>query len=519
MEKKSSNSKGEVIFAAEYVRMSTEHQKYSQDNQSAYIHDYANKHGITIIHTYNDAGKSGLNLTGRTGLRSLIDDVINHKINISALLVYDVSRFGRFQDADEAGHYAYLLKMHGVNIIYCAEPFSREQSEMYMLGMSFSRYSAASYSRNLSEKVFLGQVNLIKKGFHQGGMAGYGLRRLLIDEHRNPKGILEFGQRKSIHTDRVILIPGPQNEVDIVNLIFYMFIQEGKPELVIASELNRKKIFAENGTEWTRGKIHQILTNEKYIGNNVYNKTSFKLKQRYIINPEEEWIRCNGAYEPIVSHDKFNQARDIIKSRSLIFTEDELLEKLHTLLQKKGRLSGLIIDEEELLPSSSVYRSRFGSLLRVYKLVGYDPKTDYSWLETKKYLKGINAEITESVINNIYLSDGWISDPPEKGILNVNDEFTLTLQAVRCQRTSPENLRWRIKFDQLLSPDISIAIRMDSLNQSIVDYYIFPSIDVIFGNHYLRKQNPFSFELYRFDTLHPLYQLIKRTTIQGEKNA
>ncbi|WP_426575872.1 recombinase family protein [Xenorhabdus stockiae] len=519
MKRKVSSSKREVIFAAEYVRMSTEHQKYSQDNQSAYIHDYANKHGITIIHTYNDAGKSGLNLTGRSGLKTLIDDVINHKINISTLLVYDVSRFGRFQDADEAGHYAYLLKIHGVKIIYCAEPFFNEQSEMYMLGVSFSRYNAASYSRNLSEKVFLGQVNLIKRGFHQGGMAGYGLRRLLIDEHRNPKGILEFGQRKSIQTDRIILIPGPQNEVDIVNQIFDMFIVEGKPELVIASELNRKQILAENGTEWTRGKIHQILTNEKYIGNNVYNKTSFKLKQQHIINPEEEWIRCNGAYQSIISHDKFKQANDIIKSRTLIFTEEELLEKLHLLLQKKGRLSGLIIDEEELLPSSSVYRSRFGSLLRVYKLVGYNPKTDYSWLETKKYLNGINANITESIIKNIYLSDGWISDSPETGILKVNDEFTLTLQVARCQKISPENFRWKIKFDHMFSPDVNIAVRMDSFNQSIVDYYIFLSIDIILGNHYLKKKNPFSFELYRFDTLNTFYQLIKRTTIQEEKNA
>lgn len=511
-------SENKITYAAEYVRMSTEHQKYSQDNQSAYIHEYAERHNIIITHSYNDSGKSGLNLSGRTGLQSLLDDVINHRINISAVLVYDVSRFGRFQDTDEAGHYSHLIHQNGVRIIYCAEPFSDDNKEMKMLGLAFSRYGAASYSRNLSEKVFLGQANLIRKGFHQGGTPGYGLRRMLIDENRVEKGRLDFGQRKSIQTDRVILVPGPENEVKIINKIFDMFNHEGKPERVIASELNRNNVIAENDTEWTRGKIHQILTNEKYIGNNVYNKTSFKLKQKHVINPEENWIRYDGAYEPIVSIEKFNLAREIIKGRTIILSEDELLEKLHSLLIKKGRLSGLLIDEEDLLPSSSVYRARFGSLLRVYQLIGYNPKRDYSWLETKKHLQGINKEMSDHLIENIYLSDGWVSDTFDNGFLIINDEFTLFIQAVRCQKKQTGGLRWKINLRQTLIPDINIAARMDSLNTSVIDYYIFPSIDFFLNNKELKEQNHFSFDMYRFDDLHPLYRLVKRTKLKGNND-
>ncbi|MGQ6347847.1 recombinase family protein, partial [Serratia sp. IR-2025] len=72
-----------MIYAAEYMRMSTDHQKYSLDNQSGYIREYAKKHNITIIKSYNDAGKSGLNLSGRPGLKALIDDVLEHRISIS----------------------------------------------------------------------------------------------------------------------------------------------------------------------------------------------------------------------------------------------------------------------------------------------------------------------------------------------------------------------------------------------------------------------------------------------------
>jgi Site-specific recombinases, DNA invertase Pin homologs len=503
-----------TVYAAEYMRMSTDHQKYSLDNQSGYIREYANKNGITISHSYSDAGKSGLNMSGRPGLRSLINDILNKKIEVSLVLVYDVSRFGRFQDTDEAGHYSYLLKKSGVKIIYCAEHFSEEHPEMFTLGLALSRHGAASFSRNQSEKVFLGQVNLVKKGYHQGGMAGYGLRRSLIDENHCPKGELSFGQRKSIQTDRVILTPGPQEEIDIVNTIFDMFIEEGKPELAIASELNRRNIPAENDTKWTRGKIHQILTSEKYIGNNVYNKTSFKLKREHIKNPEEQWIRFDNAYKPIISIDKFNLAKEIIRTRSAFISEDELLEKLKSLYLKRGRLSGIIIDEEEMLPSSSVYRSRFGSLLRVYSLIGYDPKTDYSWIKTKHHLRNVGADTAEAVTKNIYLSGGWVSDSTETGILHVNDEFTLSVQAVRCQKMASRNMRWKIRLNHLLMTDINIAIRMDSLNHSAIDYYIFPSIDLLCSDLLLRENNALSFELYRFDTLRPIYSLVKRITIK-----
>lgn len=232
-----------------------------------------------------------------------------------------------------------------------------------------------------------------------------------------------------------------------------------------------------------------------------------------MINPEEEWIRFDGAYTPIVRLDKFKLANDIIKSRSIILSEDELLEKLRILLLKKGRLSGIIIDEEELLPSSSVYRSRFGSLLRVYSLIGYNPKTDYTWIETNKYLKTFSSEITQTVIKNIRLSNGWISDLSPNGVLHVNDEFTLSVQVARCQRTGPRSLRWKIKFNDSFSPDINIAVRMDSQNQTAVDYYIFPSIDVLQNHILLKENNPISCELYRFDNLNFFYRLVKRTVL------
>jgi len=56
------------VRAAEYVRMSTEHQKYSTENQGDTIHKYAARKGYQIVRTYSDKGRSGLNIEGRDGL-------------------------------------------------------------------------------------------------------------------------------------------------------------------------------------------------------------------------------------------------------------------------------------------------------------------------------------------------------------------------------------------------------------------------------------------------------------------
>jgi len=77
---------------AEYVRMSTEHQKYSTENQSEAIRHYAAARAIDIVKTYADEGKSGLSIDGRDALKRLIEDVEGGHANFETILVYDVSR-------------------------------------------------------------------------------------------------------------------------------------------------------------------------------------------------------------------------------------------------------------------------------------------------------------------------------------------------------------------------------------------------------------------------------------------
>lgn len=96
-------------------------QTYSTDNQAAAIAIYAAQNGMRIVKTYEDSGKSGLNFKGRSGLQALLRDVRQPSPGFEAVLVYDVSRWGRFPDPDEAATYAYTCKRHGIEVIYCAE--------------------------------------------------------------------------------------------------------------------------------------------------------------------------------------------------------------------------------------------------------------------------------------------------------------------------------------------------------------------------------------------------------------
>ena len=92
----------EYLKGSLYVRMSTEHQKYSIANQKEALESYAQAHGIKIIKTYSDDGKSGLNIEGRHGLQSLLKNVETGQAEFSELLVLDISRWGRFPDSDES---------------------------------------------------------------------------------------------------------------------------------------------------------------------------------------------------------------------------------------------------------------------------------------------------------------------------------------------------------------------------------------------------------------------------------
>lgn len=510
----SSGDKEPGIFAAAYVRMSTEHQQYSTDNQMDVIREYARQRGITIARVYSDEGKSGLNIQGRDSLAQMLKDVLDGQINFSCILVFDVSRWGRFQDPDESGHYEYICRKAGVAVHYCAEQFENDGSTASSIVKVVKRTMAGEYSRELSSKVFHGACRLIQLGYKQGGAAGYGLRRMLIDQAGQPKTLLKMGEHKSIQTDRVILVPGPEEEVKRVCWIYKAFVDEGKNESEIAALLNDAGVLTDFGRLWTRGTVHQVLTNEKYIGNNIYHRTSFKLKQKHVTNPPEKWIRADGKFAPIVERDLFLKAQELILARSRKLSNDEMLDRLRGVLQRHGRICGILIDEMEGVPSSSAYRHRFGSLVTAYRLIGYDPFIDYAFVEINRRLRKQHAALVANVIQNIVALGAIARWDESVELLHVNEELRVSIVLCRHIFTAAGSSRWVIRLDGGLKPDITIAVRMDAANEGIRDYYLLPALDMTWENLRVAEDNGIYLDTYRFDTLDRFLSMAERAKIQ-----
>lgn len=372
---------------------------------------------------------------------------------------------------------------------------------------------AGEYSRELSAKVFAGQCRLIELGYRQGGPPGFGLRRQLIDQSGQSKGALSRGEHKSLQTDRVVLVPGPLEELKTVQRIYRAFVEQQKTENEIASILNAEGVLTDLQRPWSCGTVHQILINEKYVGNNVWNRSSFKLKKKHVRNNPDIWIRAEGVFEPIVERGLFDAAQAIIGRRSHRLSDADMLGALREILQDRGYLSGFIIDEAGHLPSSSAYQCRFGSLLRAYHLVGYTPNRDFRYIEINRYLRSLYPNIIADVVESIADIGGQVTRHPETDLLALNGEFTASIVIVRCRETAAGAMRWQVRFDTGLSPDITIAVRMDRANRNALDYYLLPRIDMTGPRLRLAEDNGISLDCYRFASLEPLFAMAGRVSI------
>ena len=508
--------------AVAYVRMSTDRQKYSISNQLEAIKTYAEAKNLDLIEVFSDYGQSGTQLKGRKEAIRLFEIIGANKAYFKHLLVYDMSRWGRYQNTDESAHYEYLCNQAGVKVHYCAELFENDGSLYSNLIKNIKRTMAGEHSRELSAKVFQGQCNLIRIGFRQGGAPGYGLRRMLVDENRTPKGILERGKYKSIQTDRVVQVLGPKEEVEVVRDIYRMFVEQKMREREIARILNERNIKTDFNRDWTAATILQILTNEKYIGNNVFNKSSRKLTELLPYEPlkrrktdENEWIKAEKAFPAIIDKKTFLVAKAIIKSRNIRYSDEKLLEMLSGLFKKHGRVSGILIDETDEMPSSAVYYNRFGSLIRAYTLIGYTPERDYSYIEINNKIREMRTSVMDLIKDALLNEGASVQIDPEYGDMRwINGEVKLYLVLCRCKRSESGHALWHVQAERICEPDFTIIARLNADNKTIKDYFLFSRFDAGFLERNIREINNAFMEMFRYDSIEWFYEIFSRNKIK-----
>lgn len=378
---------------ATYVRMSTDEQVASPMLQREALERYAALHAMQIVRRYADEGQSGLVMAGRRGLQQLLADALGGEAGFVALLIYDVSRWGRFQDVDEGAYYEFLCRRAGIRVIYCAEHFVNDGAPLSQLLKSIKRSMAAEFSRELSTRVFAAQCRLAAEGFKQGGTVKYGLRRLAIPVQGGAPRPLAQGERKPRPTDRVIFGPGSAQELQLVRRIFALFIG-GMRQRAIARLLNAEGMPAADGRAWTDWLVKGILCCELYCGTYVYNVGSTKMRSRRVLNAPEARLRRDGVLEPVISRAEFEQALAVRRLRNGSDREAVLAQIRHLHAEGGG------VDEAKLratpgMPGYARLCRMFGGLHAAYVAAGIArPKRSISArLDLRPVLRGLRRRV------------------------------------------------------------------------------------------------------------------------------
>lgn len=499
-----------LVPAAQYLRMSTEDQQYSIANQRLRVREYAEKHRFEIIKTYEDPGKSGVILKHRKGLSALLKDVVSGEAGFRAILVYDVSRWGRFQNPDEAAHYEFICASSGTPLHYCAEQFSNDGTASSSIVKALKRSMAAEFSRELGEKVFCGKTRLAQMGFWMGGPPGYGYRRRMVSADGKVRQILKTGQQKSLKTDRITLVLAPRKEVDTVRLIFSM-AAEGSNCTDIVREFDRRGILL-NGKSWNDVTVLDILTNPKYTGCNVWNRRTCRLHTPLRRVDPQLWIKKQLAFPPIVDQPMFDRAQATIqRMRDSHWSSLKILKRIRRLLKVKGRLSERLLNEARGMPCTNTIHQYFGTYQELYKKLGYqlEPVHIFRVEQAQRSAclrRALGDELKALFPDHVVVN---MSRRGKRSVLRIDDTFMVSI--LFCGQDTTEAKRcWMVVPAPAERDYVTLVCLLNRRYDRVLRYYIAPKTGQ-WKSLRLRSDSRFLRETVRLECLSDFYATVKRT--------
>jgi len=333
------------IKAVGYVRCSTDMQDQSIGDQKKAITQFAQKNGMTILRWYEDEDSSGTSIVRRKGFQTLKSQIEQNRHDFSKILIYDVTRWGRFPDPRESIYWEMYFEKRGVSVIYVSENFKSDRSFETAIVKTVKHAAAGDFSRRLSLLTTRGSRTTAERGLWNGSGAPYGYKRAEVDSEKNMVRILEEGE-KCRPDYKVMLVKGDPEEVQVVQTIFDCYVNRGMGCKAIANLFNSEgtpsahkgqvKCFKRpdgswehrtNEGEWAISQIWRILTNPVYTGTLVWGKlkggvfsreenTWEDVNSTLTMHDEDKWVVCDGAHEPLVSKELFAKAKILRKSKN-----------------------------------------------------------------------------------------------------------------------------------------------------------------------------------------------------------
>jgi len=305
-----------------FYRRSTDKQELSISDQRRDCQEFAARQGWHIVREFEPVKGwgSGLTIDQDPSFKEMVRLAEAADHGIRYLVVYDVSRFGRLQPEDKIYWERRLKKQGGIQVVYVKDDFKNDGSIGDILTKVVKHSEAHQFSMKLSELTLRGAKSHSALGHHAGGKAPYGYDRLLIDATGNPVKVLAKGEWKESKLQRVILKPSPV-EKPVVQGIFDAY-DKGRGLHLIAEDLNRRSVPSPRGRHWSKTMVHYLLRNRTYLGECIYNKSSYKAYRRgekgSLKNPKDQWVIKEQAYEPIIDKDLFMRVQAKFKTRPFV---------------------------------------------------------------------------------------------------------------------------------------------------------------------------------------------------------
>jgi DNA invertase Pin-like site-specific DNA recombinase len=416
------------------------------------------------------------------------------------ILVYDVSRWGRFPDSDESAHYEYLCKRAGIAVHYCGEQFENDNSTTSNLLKALRRTMAGEYSRELSVKVSAGQRRLASMGFWQGGRAPLGMARQLVGVNGEPKRILAPRECKDISTDRVVLCPGNHREIEIIRFAFDLYTKERKTRRQIADTLNKRSMLC--GRPWTAQKLLGLFTNPAYKGAYAYGRHCTRNGHINHV-AKENWLVRERVFRGIIPEQQWAEANTRIKEEVKGLVDSEMIDALHRLWKRKGKLSVNIVNAARDVPSVRAYLNHFGSINEAYKLVGYPAPRDCGDPHSRKMTAKLRDELCDKICDQVH-SVGGIAERQENvpGVVVLNKSVKVrAVFSIGSRRRTPD-MEWMLPLHLAPGTDVLIVARLCPPSRSVLDFYIFPAFSGLRGELRIRRERNAAFiDVYRFPNL------------------
>ena len=475
--------KKEKIKVYTYKRVSTAMQidGYSLDAQRARMKAYADFNDYEIVGEYEDAGKSGKSIEGRLQFRQMMEDVKSGKDNISYVLVFKLSRFGR--NAADVLSTLQVMQDFGVNLI-CVEDGIDSSKDAGKLMISVLSAVAEIERENIRVQTMEGRIQKAREGKWNGGFAPYGYQLV--------NGKLEINEEEAV----------------AVRTIYDQYVNTDIGSNGISKYLENhgiRKIQRQNGKNplFDAHLVRLILKNPVYCGKIAYGRRKTEkvhgTRNEYHLVEQDNFLLVDGLHEAIIPEDVWNaaQVKLVAQARKYEHVNKGKNERTHL-------LSGIVkcpICGAGMYGNKSIKHKKDGTKYKDFFYYGCKHrsmqrghKCDYKKQIREELLDDAVAEVIVKLVSN----PNFATMMQEK--INMKVDTTAIDQEI-------ENYEKQLRQDYSIKSKLMEEI--DNLNPD--------------DRHYIRRKADLDDRLYRmYDKIEELEsQLIdaraKKTSIEAEK--